>query len=150
MVTRGAQVVWLSKVEAGLKHKCWCSTRLAVPVSSANSVIQNSPGHCREKKCWKLVKDAFLSLLLSSSKTEFLVVEDLATSLIFLKCFTQAAHSPSKDSRNISKKICVVLYLVQLKFCYSINRLLMLVTKVQTLLTKWQFWLSAPTCPDFI
>lgn len=76
-------------------------------------------------------KDAFLSLFLSSSKTWFLVVENLATSLIFLKCFTQAAYTASNDSRNIRKKMYVVLYLVQLKFCYSINLILMLGTRVQ-------------------
>lgn len=40
--------------------------------------------------------------------------------------------------------------MVQLKFCYSINLPLMLVTRVQALLMKWQFWLSAPTDPDYL
>jgi len=35
----------------GAGNISWCSIRLAVPArSSANSVIQNSPGHCRGKK----------------------------------------------------------------------------------------------------
>lgn len=96
----------------GAGNISWCSTRLAVPVrSSANNVIQNSPGHCRGKKGGSWPKAASFPLLLNCSKIEFHTVEDSALGFIFSMFFAEYLVQPQKAIK-ILKEFYVALCLM--------------------------------------
>lgn len=116
VVKRGVWGMGLSnrRGRTGAGNISWCSIRLAVPArSSANSVIQNSPGHCRGKKkgrSWP--KAAFFPLRLSCSKTEFHTAEDSALGFIFSMFYAECLVHPQKAIK-IIKECYVALCLMR-------------------------------------
>lgn len=154
VVKRGVWGIGLSNCRGrtGAGNISWCSTRLAVPVrSSANSVIQNSPGHRRGKKAGSWPKAASFPLLQSYSKIEFHTVEDSALDFIFLMFFAEYLVQTQKAIK-IIKEFYVALCLM--KRMTEIQGFLLLPRcwrkSAPNLLSKLQFQVSATTCCDFV